>query len=106
MDALQTAKDFGVELSRLVSDCPLPDEEKCAWAELVPYMTLEELARFRDMLLSHMSREVFDEAEDVILALKAEDLRKQFAHSHNQTSASHAMDAIEREIDKLEGAKE
>lgn len=94
-------KAFGVELARLLFDTPLPDIEKQAWAELVPYMTVDELTRFRDMLVSHLERGVFDQTEDTILAMKAEDLRRQFAHAHNQTDVSKALDAIEREVTAL-----
>jgi len=55
-------------------------------------------------LLSHMERQVFDEAEDVIFAMKAEELKRQFAHAHNQADANKALNDIEKEIDELEGA--
>lgn len=101
----QDARATGDELARLLLDSPLSDEEKRAWADLVPFMTVEQIGKFRDMLLSHLERQVFDEAEDIIFAMKAEELKRQFAHAHNQADATKDLDSIEKEIDALEGAK-
>ncbi len=100
----QDARALGEDLAQLLLDCPLADEEKRAWAELVPFMTVEQIGKFRDMLLSHMERQIFDEAEDVILAMKAEEMKRQFAHAHNQADANKALAKIEQEIDSLESA--
>jgi hypothetical protein len=98
------ARALGEELARLLERVPLSSEEKDAWAALVPFMTLEELGRFQRLLLSHLERQVFDEAEDIILAMKAEELKRQFAVAHAQHDAEKALDALEAEVDTLEGA--
>jgi thioesterase domain-containing protein len=100
----QDARATGEELARLLLDSPLPPEEKSAWAELVPFMTVEQIGKFRDMLLSHMERQIFDEAEDIILAMKAEELKRQFAHAHILADANKALGALEKDVDALEGA--
>ena len=102
----QDSRALGEELAQLLLDCPLPEDEKRAWAELFPFMTVEQIGKFRDMLLSHMERQIFDEAEDVILAMKAEELKRQFAHAHSQMDADKALQSIEKEIDSLEGSAE
>lgn len=101
----QDAKALGAELAKLLFDSPLPDEEKQAWAALVPFMTVEQLEQFRAMLLSHLERQVFDEAEDVILAIRAEELKRQFAHAQNLANANAGLDKIEAKIEALEGAR-
>lgn len=102
----QDSRALGADLAQLLLDCPLSDEEKRAWAELFPFMTVAQMGRFRDMLLSHLERQIFDEAEDVILAMKAEELKRQFAQAHDQAKADEALQQIEKEIDLLEGATE
>lgn len=98
------ARATGEELAQLLLDSPLPPSEKSAWAELVPFMTVEQIGKFRDMLLSHMERQIFDEAEDIILAMKAEELKRQFAHAHILADANKALGVLEKEVDALEGA--
>jgi hypothetical protein len=102
----QDSRALGEELAQLLLDCPLSDEEKRAWAELVPFMTVEQIGKFKDMLLSHLERQIFDEAEDVILAMKAEELKRQFEQTHNRAKAEADLQKIEQEIDSLEGATE
>ena len=55
------AEAFGAHLARLLAASSLSDEQKQAWAALVPEMTFEQMVRFANVLTKYVSAEMVPE---------------------------------------------
>lgn len=76
-DGLQTPtqisralKEYGDMLARMLVASSMPDDEKRAWAAIVPKMTIEQLATFEQGLARYLDQAVADEFASDLTALR------------------------------------
>ena len=100
------AHDAGAELAHLLFSAQMPEEQKEAWAELVPFMDTEQLQRLVDLLKKNLTAQVAVEAEDTMLLMKAAQMKRNFAIAHADAEANAVLDEVEKELAALESKKE
>ncbi|MEK7665663.1 MAG: hypothetical protein AAB337_02170 [Patescibacteria group bacterium] len=98
------AQAFGEHLARLLVASSLSDEQKEAWAALVPEMSLDQLGRFAIVLERYVDPAILPEMADLRRQLEAvkADYDAKIAALNNQTQAS--LKAVMDEVQAIEAA--
>ncbi len=98
------AKEYGQRIAEMLAASTFPDEQKAAWAALVPVMTLEQLKRFDALLKLNMHDQVEQEFEDVLTTIRAKVTEHELKVGVAQARHSQDLDALEKEFKALEAA--
>ncbi len=98
------AQGFGGYLAQLLVASSLSDEQKEAWAALVPEMSLDQLGRFAIVLERYVDPAILPEMADLRRQLEAvkADYDAKIAALNNQTQAS--LKAVMDEVQAIEAA--
>ena len=96
------AAGFGAFLAQMLASSNLSDDQKAAWATLVPEMTLDQLGRFAAVL----ERYVDPTAQPEIADLKAKLLKVKEEYDAKiqslNAAAQSEINAVMKEVDEIE----
>lgn len=92
------AHDRGRELYMLLRASSFTDEQKAAWAEIVPDLSLEQLDRLTVLLKQDLRQQIAEEFEDVFLKLKAAQTKHELSMSALALKTDQELAAIEKEL--------
>lgn len=77
-------------------------EEKAAWAEVLPLLSLEQIDRLSNLLEKNLQTQIAEEFEDTLLKIKAAKTKHDLSASALELRTEKELSAIERELDQLE----
>ncbi|MEK9155574.1 MAG: hypothetical protein AAB839_02900 [Patescibacteria group bacterium] len=86
----EEARQLAVSLADALAASAMPDDQKAAWAALIPEMRLDQLSRFATVLDVYLSRAVKDEVADVIQKMRT--ILEKYAAIQSQTDNAFMTD--------------
>lgn len=99
-EVLNDARNQGAELADLLAVSRFSKEAQEAFASLIPYMTLSQMERLRTVLLKQAAGEVGEQMEDVLLSMKAAQMKYDFASSHAERDLAEGLQKLEQELER------
>jgi acyl-CoA reductase-like NAD-dependent aldehyde dehydrogenase len=79
----QEARELAISLAQFLAASSLPEEQKAAWAALIPEMRLDQLSRFGAILDASVERAARAEVADVVQKLR--EVQEKYAAIQSQT---------------------
>lgn len=101
---LSDAQAYGARLAQLLDASSLPEEQKEAWIQLIPSMTVEQIQLFELILRKDLDDQARHLLEDALLEIKAQATKRDLAVAAVKHKASTALDDLEDKIDRMERA--
>lgn len=95
---IQEARVLAVQFSRVLDASSMPEQEKAAWAALIPEMRLDQLSRFSTVLDAYLTKAVRDELRGVEEQLRA--VMEKYAAKQAQTENT-LMSGISRIVQEI-----
>ncbi len=95
---IQEARVLAVQFSRVLDASSIPEQEKAAWAALIPEMRLDQLSRFSTVLDAYLTKAVRDELRGVEEQLRA--VMEKYAAKQAQTENT-LMSGISRIVQEI-----
>ncbi len=92
------AHDYGRKLFLLLQASSLSDQEKAAWSELLPVLSLAETDRLMALLEKNLTTQIAEEFEDVFLKLKAAQAKRDLSLSALDLRTEQELAALEKEL--------
>lgn len=92
------AHDYGRKLFLLLQASSLSDQEKAAWSELLPILSLAETDRLMALLEKNLTTQIAEEFEDVFLKLKAAQAKRDLSLSALDLRTEQELAALEKEL--------
>lgn len=93
------AREYGKHLAEMLAASHFSLEEKQAWAALVPVMTAAQLVQFDTLLRADMQAEASHELEDLLIAVKAAQHKRDLSVTAANEQAHQELDAIQKELE-------
>lgn len=94
----EEARQHGKELAELLNTSAISDEEKAAWAALIPAMDATALAQLEAVLKKKAQEFAAEAFEEAIIAIRANESRRILEETAETTNFVHALDDIEAEL--------
>ncbi|MBP9827652.1 hypothetical protein KBC55_00685 [Patescibacteria group bacterium] len=104
----EEARQHGKELAELLNASPISDDEKAAWATLIPAMDATALGQLEAVLKKKLQELAADAFEEQIITIRASEARRHLEEAAITTDFVHALDDLEAEFLAAEeaGSKE
>ena len=101
-DLEAAARDYGANLAQMLAIANVPDEQKQAWAALIPEMDFEQLDKLQTILQRYIDAQALEEMDDVLFEMKKAKATYGAAQKVNEEKAVAGLDAVMQQVKAAE----